>query len=340
MLIYFANLKGWPQIGVGAISLVAIATAAIVVGLLVRFSMIQSHHFGFCFGYTKPRSGQPPSLVGWLHGKINEFAGLPENGLLTFRQLNDAGITLRLITTCLTFGRPFTLPFESNEFYYLPDELRDYFPEEVMEWLRTHPSPQKSEPEKENEREKIDLGPYLRLPHQDDLPVIVAARLSLSFPLLFCAVPLYAIDWTRRRRSQGEPAPSVNEPGGSIGYDEPRRPERVWFSDGGICSNFPIHLFDNLLPRWPTFGINLSDLRPDRQTKKDRTWLPRSNRGGIAHHWTRLRTKARFFSDGGFIPAMFNAARTGWITFSQVFRDIATVLPRCISTARKRVGLR
>src|SRR6185369_9442621 len=156
---------------------------------------------------------------------------------------------------------PFTLPFESHEFYYLPDELRNYFPQEVMDWLKAHPSQQKSE----HENDKVDYGPYLRLPDQDYLPVIVAARLSLSFPLLFCAVPLYAIDWTRRRRSPDEVPPSENEPGGSIGFDEPRRPEIAWFSDGGICSNFPIHLFDGLIPRWPTFGINLSDLRTDRQ---------------------------------------------------------------------------
>src|SRR6185503_19561958 len=30
-----------------------------------------------------------------------------------------------------------------------------------------------------------------------------------------------------------------------------------WFSDGGISSNFPIHLFDAPLPLWPTFAIDL-----------------------------------------------------------------------------------
>jgi hypothetical protein len=32
---------------------------------------------------------------------------------------------------------------------------------------------------------------------------------------------------------------------------------RCWFSDGGITSNFPIHFFDSLFPRRPTFGITL-----------------------------------------------------------------------------------
>jgi hypothetical protein len=33
--------------------------------------------------------------------------------------------------------------------------------------------------------------------------------------------------------------------------------QKNWFSDGGICSNFPIHFYDRWLPRHPTFGINL-----------------------------------------------------------------------------------
>jgi hypothetical protein len=32
---------------------------------------------------------------------------------------------------------------------------------------------------------------------------------------------------------------------------------RNWFSDGGICSNFPIHFFDRWIPEHPTFGISI-----------------------------------------------------------------------------------
>ena len=31
-----------------------------------------------------------------------------------------------------------------------------------------------------------------------------------------------------------------------------------WFSDGGICSNLPIHFFDQPLPLRPTFAIDLA----------------------------------------------------------------------------------
>jgi hypothetical protein len=46
------------------------------------------------------------------------------------------------------------------------------------------------------------------------------------------------------------------------GEYRPRRQDiqENWFSDGGICSNFPIHFFDAWLPTHPTFGINLTAL--------------------------------------------------------------------------------
>jgi hypothetical protein len=94
----------------------------------------------------------------------------------------------------------------------------------------------------------LDGHPQLGLRElpKGELPVLVAARLSLSFPILFKAVPLWAVP------ASGDPY-------------------RCWFSDGGICANFPIHLFDAVLPRWPTFGITLVD-RP-HSSYKDQVWI-------------------------------------------------------------------
>jgi hypothetical protein len=83
----------------------------------------------------------------------------------------------------------------------------------------------------------------------------------------------------------------------------------VWFADGGITSNFPFHLFDSPLPRWPTFGLDLDDLRPDMTDQSARTWMPTSNVGGIAPTWTRLGTAASFFGFAPFAFSMINAAR-------------------------------
>jgi len=80
-------------------------------------------------------------------------------------------------------------------------------------------------------------------PAAPDLPVVVAVRMSLSFPLLISAIPLFIVDRARRR--------------------DRWRVECVWFSDGGISSNFPMNFFDAFLPRRPTFGIDLQDAHPD-----------------------------------------------------------------------------
>ena len=73
------------------------------------------------------------------------------------------------------------------------------------------------------------------LPEHGHLPVVVAVRMSLSMPIILSAVNLYCQD-------KAHPD---------------NLPERVIFTDGGIVSNFPIHFFDEFVPRYPTFGLNL-----------------------------------------------------------------------------------
>src|SRR5690606_37015920 len=60
-----------------------------------------------------------------------------------------------------------------------------------------------------------------------------------------------------------------------------RRVRRCWFSDGGICSNFPIHMFDASLPPWPTFGLSLHQ----RHSTHERAWLPDTHLEGRADDW-------------------------------------------------------
>lgn len=69
---------------------------------------------------------------------------------------------------------------------------------------------------------------------------------------------------------------------GDLDEPEPLRDERfvaanvrkVVFSDGGICSNFPVHMFDAVLPGWPTFGINLRDDLRAGNGDDERAFLP------------------------------------------------------------------
>jgi hypothetical protein len=66
--------------------------------------------------------------------------------------------------------------------------------------------------------------------------------LSLSFPVLLSALPLMTPDFSKGKDEKG--------------YISLRR---VWFSDGGLTSNFPIHFFDSPIPSRPTFCLNLVD---------------------------------------------------------------------------------
>lgn len=237
------------------------------------------NNFGLTTGYLQNRKASTEPLTEWLSMKINEISGLPPTEPLTFGHLsdsgNDFGIKLKVMTTNLTWGRPISFPFSDTNldkvFYYDENELKDFFPDNVLQWMRKHSI--KSEDGK------------LKLPDSDKLPIIVAARMSLSFPVLISAVPLYAIDYSLKTDDS---------------KDEPEILEKCIFSDGGICSNFPIHFFDSLLPRRPTFALNLSPFHikypqdPDNECKN--IHMIRGSGGGRSEHWTRISSIMNFFS--------------------------------------------
>jgi predicted acylesterase/phospholipase RssA len=304
LLVALLAADRYRKIGILLGMLIAIAGAVVsaVLGIVLRISRVPRHGFGLCTGYAIPHPRRPPALTEWLNNLINSLSGHNRSEPLTFGDLRRHDVTLRVVATCLTFGRPYTLPLESGEFYFFPDEMRRYFPPEVVSWMEEHASTTS------NHGETVDSAGLKPLPAADDLPVIVAVRMSLSFPLLFCAVPLYAVDWTRRRRSPNEPLAEVRVPGDALEPDEPRRPEAVWFSDGGICSIFPLHLFDAPLPRWPTFALDLDDVRPDREGDLSRVWMPTTNRGGIALRWTRLNRQT-LTGALAFLGSIVDAAR-------------------------------
>jgi hypothetical protein len=92
-----------------------------------------------------------------------------------------------------------------------------------------------------------DLGQRLRLlPKGRHIPILVGARASMAFPGLFTPLPLWVLRWVGQPEVPEERTPFLS---------------RLYLSDGGITSNFPIHLFDAVVPSRPTFAINL--LYPD-----------------------------------------------------------------------------
>ncbi|MBI2242339.1 MAG: patatin-like phospholipase family protein [Magnetospirillum gryphiswaldense] len=268
----------WSGVGGGFVAgllaallgLMVVAGAITVAFLLQAMALLPKLDFGLCPGRTQP--GNPrPALSDWLARTIEDCAGrlsadgtLPERPL-TFGDLADHGpsINLRAMTTDLSMRRPYTLPFMGSGHFFKEAEFRRLFGDWVVDALIKGQTPQDG---------------YYRFPQPMDLPVVVAVRMSLSFPLLIAAVPLYRVN-----------------------YADDKSMQRLLFSDGGLSSNFPIHLFDSILPGRPTFGISLDDFDPARSERRVRLPMPAS-RG----RWLEARS---ITSLADFAMGLLNAAK-------------------------------
>jgi len=283
----------WLDPGGGPLKLAGFAAAALLallgtaIGLAVALFVdggrrIVANRFGLVSGMPSSPEA-PPAMTPWLSGVIEDLAGNGRGGPLTFGDLGRQGIDLVMMTTDLTHRRAQRLPLSDRSYFFDPDEWRSLFPGEVVDWLVAHPPPlDESDPEG-TQRVRAAMHPRLPLPDAVDLPVIVAARMSLSFPLLISAVPLWAFDRTLKRNNlalQDQP------PSGAVPL-----PERCWFSDGGISSNFPVHFFDAAIPTRPTFAIDLDGFHPDFPKAADEAqnvYLPDSNFSGLLENWHRF----------------------------------------------------
>ena len=277
------------------------AVLSAIAGFVLEFIReIPRNGYGLCSGVVEPpqpgerrppRAAEPLSV--WLTNYLNTTAGLDEKGApLTFGHLWSNGgesdpekaalprrTNLEMMTTSITHSRPYRLPFrddrdlrENHRFYFRPEEFRRYFPESVVQWMVDHPRPIVDSPSRaldriEHRTRLADLG-YRPLPAPADLPVVVATRMSLSFPILLCAVPLHGFVHEREEDRNEMPAP-------------------CWFSDGGMTSNFPLHFFDTALPRRPTFSIDLID-KAGHPTPEELLPEMDEDNGLLAERWNQF----------------------------------------------------
>jgi predicted acylesterase/phospholipase RssA len=306
------------------ISLMATVAATVLAIWCTLQGPVVENGYGICTGYADDAIRLPPGhadepLTLWLSRLLNGCAGkAPDGPPLTFGELWDgtgdaqsdppewlqqAGFTqwrryidLQMITTNVTHGRPYRFPFKDTDndqsLYFKKADLERFFPPNVVQHMIQHAS------------SVTGTSDILKLPDSRNLPVVFAARLSLSFPILLCAVPLYAMDYENPEK-------------------EKRAIKQCWFSDGGICSNFPIHLFDAPLPLWPTFGIKLEkelhywpikdDFNQISSISKDdahRFFLPLTNEKGRGDSWSRFNEAGNGSKKMcGFITGLLDAAR-------------------------------
>jgi hypothetical protein len=253
----------------------------------------------------KDSTGAYAGLTDWLSATLDDLAGLEAGrvpltfGMLRYHKLaggRDVGIALRMVTTNLSQQQPYVVPFENDLFLFSEQEMAKLFPPYVVRHLIVHA--RRSE---RLERKFVGVyGPALAvpegvpsathkdwyipfddgverhrlrfLPRADQLPVVFGMRMSLSFPVLLSAVPLWSIsgaayaeqdqmqEAVQAKRAEAGDGPLAQALADAPLQLEPRHLQRNWFSDGGICSNFPIHFFDRWFPPRPTFGINLDEL--------------------------------------------------------------------------------
>ena len=320
--------------GLSGVPRAVLIIAALILGLMTAIlgvalgvfrdvrKRLPENRYGLCSGSSdmRPdRAGVLP-LTDWLHDFFQNLAGsTPTDDPVTFGDLWGNGgdenaprdIELVLMTTNVTRGISHRFPFLEGswgQLYFDKGEFDALFPKSVVDWMVKHAAGIRH-----GDRLEVPEG-FHPIPKPSDLPILLGARMSLSFPVLLSAVPLYAANFERAPENGKYPL------------------ERCWFSDGGLTSNFPIHFFDAPLPGRPTFGINLvpdtvetteideTDDRlervsglgtkgaPSGQAEDegwDKVWMPSNNSTGIS-------SAARFNKfDGlvGFFGALFDTAR-------------------------------
>ena len=264
-----------------------LALIGLMLGLLWRVWKgasvdLVANDFGLCPGISQPYASSE-AFTDWLARLINEAAGRKAGDPpLTFGDLaappgGRPPIQLAMMTTSLMEKSPYTLPLlEERRFVFERSEWARIFPGWVVTFLtgacdRFTPT--------EGER-----GEYYYFPDAARLPIIVGARMSLSFPLLISAVPLWRRDFTLK------PA-------------ERNRLRSCLFSDGGLSSNFPIHFFDRLMPNHPTFAISLDDY--DEKRNFSDVWLPPTDHAGAGSQLPILP----FSGLGGFLMRLLMSAK-------------------------------
>ena len=254
---------------------IAAALALALWALWVTVCALRGNHWGLCNGKNEA-DFQRDALTPTLHAFFQQLAGPLAHGPLTLGDLwwgpqpqggtprqrsAERLIDLQIVTSAVSLERPVRLPGEPGanplrEFFYDPQEWETLFPDDVMAHLRAHA--------RHATLRHDDGRLLLALPEPEHWPVLMAARFSLSFPLLLSAVPMYVAVPRRDMLRAGAAATAL-----------PFEARKVYFSDGGITSNCPVHLFDAPLPGFPTFGINLyerprgSGMRVSRSDTRD-----------------------------------------------------------------------
>jgi predicted acylesterase/phospholipase RssA len=272
---------------------------------IVNKGLPENNYYGLCTGRKMPESATREALTDWLSEQIDHLSGKTGSEPLTFGNLRKKEIILRMVTTNLSHGEPYVFPRDKNTFLFNEDEMADFFPENVVTYLKeaAHKSKKFSLPEK-----------FHFLPPGDKLPIVVAMRLSLSYPILLSAVPLYSIDTSAFEDKEQSKRLRIDR----------KYLRKNWFSDGGICINFPIGFYDAWFPTRPTFGINLTSLSEERKglvnsVEAPEVYVGESSAGGSVGREANVTERV-------FLPKPNEPGNPEWQEISGLFQFGSAIL--------------
>lgn len=270
----------------------AITGVGLVVGALtaVLSDVRQLPSVGFGISSGRGATDADLALTPWLYARLQELSGRGLDQPLTFGDLRACGVELKVMTTNLSREQPLAMPWDDGVYFFDPDEFAALFGPTVTSAMVTAAPPLPTGAADRRERELLlqSLLPKRPFPPADLLPIIVATRMSLSYPLLIAAVPLYTVDH-------------------AVAADQPlvAEPTTNWFSDGGLTANLPVQFFDSPLPTRPTFAIDLADFTRDRRRaadERENSDLPTANEGGLSRRrtvsWADKTPLAQLFAFG------------------------------------------
>lgn len=358
---HFANpdisINTYVGVWLGSVTLIFVTLIGAFAAALMRAwsyanQVLPTTMYGLCSGRGAPDKYGVAGVTDWLYELIQELAGADQPGKelkhpddpakgrpVTVGDLwhgekydpnqgelprEPRDIQLALMVTDVTRGLSNRFPFMEGwrgRLYFREDEFRQLFPDEVVDWLVRQSRFSKLD-------ENVETEGFHRLPPPHHLPLIMGARMSMSFPFLFRAIPLYTPNWSRTDHT------SKHQLG------------KIWVSDGGLTSNFPIHFFDSPLPSRPTFGITLVDetiehreVNPDagegdlqqrhREENWKRIWMPRKNQQDTYKVIQYNDFEKGGGSLGGFFFATFQTARN-WsdteLTLMPGYRDRVVIV--------------
>ncbi len=232
-----------------------------------------------------PRRTVEPNLTDWLTQAMADLAGLPAHEVVRFGHLwtgadyvpgdpdgaarqaakdsRQRCINLELMSTELIRKAPYRFPLpaaasDDERLWFDPGDLDGVLPRRVIDAMTLNEQPQQVT--------SLTTGAPItlyRFPQPWDLPVVFATRASLALPALFQSLRLYELR-QGAMRVRTEFGARIARNGTDLRFPisragEARVAQELWLTDGGVTSNFPIHMFDSPLPLWPTVGIDLGD---------------------------------------------------------------------------------